>query len=371
MDAAVKKFIANVDVKPVKMSNVLDVTFDYLNDQAMATKTLDTYIEVYLEKHAAVFSSGRASSFLASITRDTAELERLEAQQSRIKLSNRIYDITPQRAALITQRVDSQTHLQETIDRKETLEQRIAYLAGVSHHLPGTLTSTESSPSDELVRANETLTDLRQSESALLARYSPDNPDVRRIDEQMADIEKRVRELQAASVKVSVAPSQLPQQVQQELVMDRAELAPLSDEETRYKSLITTYNDELQRLERADTDLRTIQSRIDTLTDNLKSIRASYDVARTQEEMDRERLASVVQVAPAITPLKPAQPAHLLFAAGGILLGILASGAVAVMAIVMKTVFFTAEGVEAETGLPVLATVPLLLKRDMVARLPV
>jgi uncharacterized protein involved in exopolysaccharide biosynthesis len=358
MDKAVKKFLSHLDVKLVKMSNILDVTFDD-QSQAMATKALESYLAAYLKRHAAVFTSGRASSFLTSIDRDQADLQGLEQEMARIKLDNRIYDIAAQRASLITQRVDAETHLQETIDRRSTLEQRTAYLDGIRGRLPRTLTTSETSPNEEVVQANVTLTSLRQTESALLARYAPDNPDVRRVQDQVSALQRRIAELKASGSRITVAPAALPQQVEQELVMDRAELAPLADEAARYRLLITKHSDELQRLEAADTDLRIVQSRIDALLDNLKSIRAQYGIARTQDDMDSRRLASVVPVGPVITPDKPAQPMPVLFAAAGVLLGLIAAGGLAVWAMTTNAFFFTIDGVEATTGLPVLATVPL------------
>jgi uncharacterized protein involved in exopolysaccharide biosynthesis len=360
MDKAVKKFNSHLDIKLVKMSNVLDVTFDD-ERQAMATKALESYLAAYINRHTAVFTSGRAGSFLTTIDRDQAELQRLELEQARIKLDNRIYDITPQRQSLISQRVDAETHLQETIDRKATLEQRVAYLDGIREGLPRTLTSSETSPNEEVVQANAALTALRQTESALLGRYSPQNPDVRRVQDQVNALQRRIAELKGSASKINVAPAALSQQVEQELVMDRTELAPLAEEAGRYKLLITVRSNELQRLEAADTDLRIVQSRIDALLDNLKAIRAQYVVARTQDDMDARRLASVVPVGPVLTPDKPAQPMPVLFAAAGVLLGLIAAGGLAVWAAVANAIFFTADGVEAMTGLPVLASVPLLV----------
>ncbi len=360
MDAAVKKFNANLGISLVKMSNVLDVTFDYPDDREMATTVLDTYIAVYLQRHAAVFASGRAGSFLTSIEQDTADLRRLEQEQARLKLDSRIYDIGPQRATLLGQRAEAAAHLRATNDRGETLQRRIAFLAAARERIPATLSSSEAAPNEEVVQANQALTGLRQSEGALLARHPAEHPEVGRVREQIAAVQRRLGELRATSVKTSSAPAPLAQQLAQELVMDRAELTPLAGEAARYQALLGGYDEELQRLEQADTGVRIMQTRIDALADNLKSIRAQYDIARTQEEMDQRRLASVVPVAPALTPLKPAQPQPLLFAAGGLLLGAFAAGGLAALAVVTNPVFLTAEAVTAQSGLPVLATVALL-----------
>jgi uncharacterized protein involved in exopolysaccharide biosynthesis len=360
MDRAIKKFTGSLDISLVKMSNVLDVSFNYEGDRAMATKVLDTYLANYLKRHSEVYASGRASSFRESIDRDEADLQQMEQEQAQVKLDHHVYDITQQRTSLIAQRADAQTHLNDTIDREATLKARLAYLTSVNQTIPKTLSSTETSPNEEVVQANEALTALRQTASGLLARFSPDNPDVQRVQSQIAATRRRIAELKASGVKVSVVPAQLPQQVEQELVMDRAELTPLASEVTRYQGLIAGYGNELQRLELADTHLRILQARIQAVADNLRSIRSQYDLARTQDEMDKRRLASVVAVAPPSTPFKPAQPMPVLFVAGGVLLGLLFAGGIALWTIVMNRVLFTEMGVETLIGLPVLASIPLL-----------
>jgi uncharacterized protein involved in exopolysaccharide biosynthesis len=296
------------------------------------------------------------------IAADTAELKRLQQEQSRIKLENQIYDIGPQRAALIQQRVDAQTHLQDAIDRKGTLEQRIAVLSRTQPTVPAMMRSSETDHSYQMDHAAEALTDLRQAEAAIANRYAPDNPELVRIRAQIAALQSHARGL-GDGLKINEQPSQLAQQVQQELVMDKVELAPLDDEIARYRTVIASHGEELNRLERADTALRLNESKITEMETNLQALRLRLNQARAEDELDQARMTSVVQIAPALTPDKPAQPKTVLFLAAGLMLGLLSAGGLVVLAIMTRRTFYTEIGLERRLGLPVLASVGLVTAR--------
>jgi len=358
MDTAIKTLQHRLDVAPVKLSNIINVTYDS-DDPTEASRVLDTFVRVYLTKHAQVYASGRKQGYEEVIGREMAEMTRLEQEKGRIKLENQIYDIAPQRAALIQQRVDAQSRLLEAVDRQSTLEQRIAALSHAQATVPATVKTTETDHSFQMDHARDALTDLRQTEAALAARYAPDNPELVRIRAQIAALQSHSRGL-GEGVRVTTAPAQLAQQVEQELVMDRVEMAPLETEIARYKSLIDEYGRELDRLEKADTQLRLNQSQIDDLQSNITLLRMRLDQARTEDNLDRSRILSVVQMAPALTPDKPAFPRPIIFVAVGLVFGILAAVGTIVLAIMTRRTFYTAIGLERQLGIPVLASVDMV-----------
>jgi uncharacterized protein involved in exopolysaccharide biosynthesis len=361
LDQAIKRFQKALDVAPVKMSNILDLTYD-ADTPAEASKMLDTIIRLYLTEHTQVYKTGARRGYEEVIGHDMADLDRLQQEQATIKIDNQIYDIAPQRAALIQQRVDAQTHLQEAIDRKATLDSQIAALAAVQPSVPTMTKTTETDHSMQMDHARDALTDLRQSEAALAGRYAPNNPELVRLRAQIAAVQAQTKSL-GDGLKVTMQPAQLSQQIGQELVMDRVELAPLAAEVTRYQGLIAGYGRELARLEHADTALRINQAEIDNVQANVQQMRLRLDQARTQDDMDAARMTSVVQIAPAVTPDKPASPKPVLFTAVGLLFGLFLAGGIIVLAIITRRTFYTAIGLERQLGLPVLASVDMVSMR--------
>ncbi len=366
-DAAVYKFSKDLAVEPIKLSNVVAVSFNAASP-ALAKQVLDRLIAIYIDKHAQVFSAGRSDSYAEAIGRDAAEAQALERQRTRIKLDGGIYDIGAQRAALISQRVAAQAHGQDAADQQATLTAKLAALARALPGIPATAHSSSTDRNDEQVHARQTLLDLRASEAAMAARYAPGNPDLQRVRGQIAAISQNAAG--ADRVNTQTTPSPLRQQVEAEMVMDRAQLAPLAAERARYAELVASLDGELHRLEQADLELRTTEARIEALNDNLKLVQARYDQARTQEQMDQARQVSVVQVAPAIVPDRADKPKKPLFLAAGLLLGLLGAGGAAVLAVFAGNVVVTADGAERLLGLPVLAILPPAPRRAGPVTLP-
>ncbi len=301
MDAATRAFQASLSASAVKLSNIIQVTFRG-TDPKKTSQVLDTLVQEYQQKHAEVFAENCSAVYRDTIARELAEFEQLERDRGKIKVENGVSDIAQQRAALINEQVAVQTRLEEATNKLNTLQKRVAYLQSVRPDIAATVASSVTDKNDEMIYAREAMTDLQTSEASLTARYGADHPEVRRVQDQIATLRRRMSSMQDRTTHVSTQPSQLALQVQQELVMDRADLAPLSGEIQRYSDLLASIGKDLRRMETADTDLRTIDARLEDLKDNLKAMRTRYNQARTDELMDRAKLVSVVQVTPAITP---------------------------------------------------------------------
>jgi uncharacterized protein involved in exopolysaccharide biosynthesis len=364
IDTAVKRFTSKLSVDPVKLSNVISVSYD-ADTPEEAASTLDQFISIYQARHAAIYSGGRSASYEQSIKTALSDLEALERRKTQIKLENKIYDIAQQRAALISQRVDADAKVQDTISNKSTLEKRIGYLSDTRTKVPAFLP-----PALEMQHVSATLTDLEQAETEMSARFGPANPDLIRIREQIRTLQHNMGGLKGELSGNSLTPSPLAQQIDQELVMDHAELAPLDDELKRELALRDSLDAELSRVEKADLELRTIGTQIDSLNDNLKALQARYDQSRTEDDMDRSKVVSVVQVEKANAPDKPAQPKPLLYIAGGLVVGLLISGGMVVFSAVTNNRIYVAHSVERLVGLPVLASIPILPTAPKLIALP-
>ena len=191
MDAAVEQFGRDMSVDPVKMSNVISVSFDAESPEK-AQRVLDTLIKTYIAKQREVFAGSRTEGYQNSINKALDDINRLEERRSQIKLDNGIYDIGAQRKALITQRVEAETHLQDALNRQAKLQGRLAYLVKTRPSIPNTANSNSTEKNDESVHAREAMTDLRQTETALAARYGDGNPELQRVRAQIAALQRTI-----------------------------------------------------------------------------------------------------------------------------------------------------------------------------------
>ncbi len=356
MDSAVDRLAKSLTVEPVKLSNVLSVTFDH-EDPQMATKVLSAVVDSYQTTHLEVYSGDRARAYQEEIQREVDELEHFEHDRSQIKQDNSIYDIALQRASLISQRSDAETQLHDAQTKRATLQERLASLRTARGGIHKNVTSAETAKS-ELEYSQNALTDLRRNETALLARYAPDNPQVLQVREQIRDVETHIAKLNGSVDGTRSDPVTLSGQIDQQIVIDQTEYAPLDAEIAAGTALVAKVTAELDRIEKADAGLRVLTERIEAINGDLKVTREAYEQARTLDDMDRAKIVSVSQIQPVITSEKPAKPKKSVYLGAGLLLGLLAAGGVVAVAVAANNTFVTAEGAERLLRLPVLVTVP-------------
>jgi uncharacterized protein involved in exopolysaccharide biosynthesis len=357
-DTAIRTFESALRVEPVKLSNVIRVTFDHGNSH-MAARTLDQFVTSYQDLHAKVFAGRRASGYEERISRDTKELEHLERERAETKAAFGVFDLGQQRSALIQQRVDAERQLRQTVDRSDALSTRLAYLAQTRPNIVSEMLSSQTEPNPAATHAAEVLVDLRQKESALLTMYDPGNAMVQRLRQQIDAAQRQLSALHATTTRISLTPSPITTAIDQDLVTSQAELAPLKAQELRSRILVGTLGDDLQHLEQADTQLRLLDSRIADQNDNLRIIRQLYDKARTEDEMDRAKVTAVVQTSNALAPAQPIAPNKLLFLVGGILAGLISAAGVLVLAAITNRSFMSEESIERALALPVLGSIPM------------
>ena len=357
VDAAVEAFNRALSVEPVKLSSIISVSYDAPSTTG-AKAALDHLVAAYVAKHAAVFAGSRTEGYGDAATRIRAELDRTEARLSRLKLAASIYDLPAQRAALINARQDAESRMEEAGSRQSVLRQRLGYLQARRPLLPDVVQSTTTDRDTVSAHARQALGDLRRTEAALATRLGDGNPELRQVRAQIAAAAAAAAGMAGSRTNVGVTPSPLAQSVDSEIIMNTAELLPLDDVVARYKALRDDRTAELQRLEAADEELRTTAALIGALTDSYKAAQARYEQARTVEQTELAHQVSVVPIAPAVASERPVRPRRLVFAAGGMLAGLLLAGGVAVLAVLTDRTLATEDAAERLLGLPVLATLP-------------
>ncbi len=356
LDAAVLEFGRNLVVEPVKLSHVISTAFDAASP-AQARRVLDTVIRIYIDTHTHVFAGRRADGFRDSIDKALAEIRTLEQRRAALKLTGGIYDIDAQRKALIAQRTDAETRLEDARSKQARLTARQAYLTKARAQSAATTLVAATEKSDAQSHAAEALIDLRQQEAALNHRLGSANPDLQRLRSQIETV-THVAGSTHKERNATTGPSPVRQQIEQESVMVGADLATVGTEIERLSAFVAACGTELARLERADVELRDTVLQIDMMTQNLRAMQGRYEQARADEQTDIARQVSVVQVAGAIGSEKPVSPKKPIFAAAGLLLGVLLAGIVALLAILTTKTASTGEAAERRVGLPVLAEVP-------------
>lgn len=222
--------------------------------------------------------------------------------------------------------------------------------------------------------------------SGLRQRYSPDHPDVKAAEAQMAMLQKRrdqlLRDEQKQASAKPVAPprpnlaeirgaqelegaiSRLESQIQ----VKNIELEERTKAQKQLNDLINNYNGRIQAspvMEQEYASLTRDYNLAKAKYDELNSKRAQSEIATTLENQGRgERLQLLDQASLPETPVKPNR--WMIVGAGlgiGLMLGVFVAGAREMKDTSLKNL----KDARAYTNLPVLGTIPLL-ENDLVVR---
>ena len=355
-DAAVTQFERHLKVEAVKISNVVDIAFTH-PDRAVAARALGEFLRVYNERHLAVFSGGQSSAVYADAMRsDLADLDALERRRAAIRLDSGVYDANAQRLSLIARRAESDDRRRRLLDRQASLRERVAVLQAALDAMPSAQVSTETDKSDTDAAPGAALVELERTRSDLLARYAADNPLVRAADAQIAGVARVRASMSRPFVHVRTERSPVGQAVAQELVLDRAELAPLDGEIGRAGEESRGLEAEQRRVEQGDTALRTLASRIDSLDANLREERTQFEKARALDAMDALKALSVSTIQPPVAAGVPVFPRALVFALAGLVASALSLSGTLLLLVLAEDRVLTVEGLEAWSGLRVLGS---------------
>ncbi len=357
-DTALRKFETALKVMPVKLSNVIRVSFDHGNPQT-AARVLDQFIVNYQELHAKVFTGHRAAGYEERITDDMKDLEKLERTRAETKAAFGVYDLAQQRSVLIQQRAEAEKQLRQTTDRADALAARLAFLAQTRPNIATNLVSSQTETNPASVHAADTLFDLRQKTAALESSYDPSNPIIKRLRQQTEVAQKQLAALPATTTRISLIPSPVTTAIDQDLVTSQSELAPLKDQELRDRILLGSISESLQHLEQADIQLRNLDTRIADQNENLRVIRQLYDKAKVEDDVYRNKVTAVVQTSAASIPDRPVAPNKLVFMIVGALAGLAAASGVLILAIITNRTFLDENAVERVLGLPVLGSMSI------------
>jgi len=357
-DTALRKFASSLKVEPVKLSNVIRVSFDHGNAQT-AARVLDQFIAAYQELHAKVFAGRRTAGYQERIDHDIKDLENLERARAEIKATFGVYDLNQQRSVLIQQRADAEKQLRNTTDRQNALAARLAYLAQTRPNIGSNMLSSQTEANPAAIHAAEVLIDLREKEAALGSAYSPTNPMIKRLRQQTDMMQKQLSELQATTTKISLTPSPITTAIDQDLVSSQSELAPLKDQEMRDRILVGAIGENLRHLEQADMQLRNLDTRIADQNDNIKVLRQLYDKARTEDDVYQTKVTAVVQTSSSTVPERPVAPNKVVFMVCGTIAGLAAACGILMFAVITNRTVLDENALSRSLRLPVLGSMSL------------
>lgn len=209
------------------------------------------------------------------------------------------------------------------------------------------------------------LTRVQTERTALLARLTPRHPDVLKKDQEIEAIGglmARARSGVAAPAGVSsVWDDPLMAQVKSQIESTSAEIASLTDQETRLKSEIASYQGHLRiapvREQELTGLLRDYELRKQEYTD-LQTKQNHAQLTVSAEESHGGQQFRLVE--PPMMPISPSGPGRLKLTLAAVAIGLLLGGAIAFLNGLRDQSFRTEEELKAQLSVPLVVSLPLI-----------
>ncbi len=348
-------------------SNVISVI--YKNRDPHVTKSvLDSIVSNYFDKHMQVHRSLGTFGFVAKQTEQiSSQLQQTEEELKRLKIKSGIVSVADSSANLTNVLVKSQQELDEAeVERAEQrariqeIERWLGGLGVNANHL-----ATEQTQNRKGIQEYQTLglrlDDMRGKERELLSRYTVENPQVRIVQSQIAELETKRKDLEkaypyllgTASGTAGNAPN-----VRFDLVTEKTRLASMDAKADILSSQLRSFQEKAGMLSQTGIEIAQLERKREVEEANYRYSQASLEKARIDEALDPSKIPNISVVQ------SPTEGHRELARTGKMLLGLSFGGVALGLALafllekVVDRTIKRALEIESKFGLPLLVSIP-------------
>ncbi|HZT87467.1 MAG TPA: Wzz/FepE/Etk N-terminal domain-containing protein [Stellaceae bacterium] len=353
MDAATRRFLSSFSARPVEQADVISVS--YRNpDRNMAVKALAAAIALYQRKHAESFSD-EGYRFLEQQTKEYEQkLDAVLKKLADVRNSEMLFDVPAQRAKLIDDRGALSNILQQLRSQSIDAHRRAAFLKDRLKATPAVI-SAGGSTSEAVEQAKDRLLDLQMREAQLRERYVTEVKPLRDIRQEISVLRQFIASAPGGRRETT---QRNPAYDDMVVALNRAlaDAAPIDQQISLREQQVADIDARLRKLEdgaRLVDDLERERRQLDEL---VHTYRTRYEEARIAQD---QKTVSVSVIEQADAPVRAAGPSHFLFAVAGLALGTIGVLAVLAYLLVFRQTIITVESVERLLQIPVLSSVPV------------
>ncbi|HKY31394.1 MAG TPA: GNVR domain-containing protein [Candidatus Polarisedimenticolia bacterium] len=357
----------SIEPTPGARSATVAFTLSYQSrDPRMAAAVANTLASSFVQQNsrARTRRTGETARFLK------AELEQMKArhdeQERRVREFKMRHsgDLPEQMAPNLAtlERLNTRLYMnrdnqQRAMERRETLMASLAE-AGRPGLIPGSL---ELGPS-RLARLRQELAELR-------ARYSDRYPEVVRVRQEIAQLERGGLDKPKEKGREEPPPDPAQRRVEEMVRGLDSELRILKAEETRLQESINAYQTRVDAAPQREQQFRELARDYETTKELYSSLLNRYEEAQLAGNMEEARQGEQFKILdPAVPSKLPAAPNRLQLSLIGAFLCLALSAGVVVLAEQRDTSFHTMDDLRAFTRVPVLLSIPRIVTRGDAAR---
>ncbi len=358
-EKALKKIIKGMSVAAEKRTNIITVSYQAPGAE-LAQAVVNTLVQLYLERHIAVFSAQASPEFFEDQERKFKDdltvaeqaLGDFRAKFGIVNLDDQRAEILKQISQLETARGQAATTSSATQAEVKSLEET---LAGRAKTLE--LSRTSGRPNQAADVLKEQLHSLRLKETDLAARYNSTHPPLVDLREQIKQTEAALAKEEETRTEVTTGVDTNYQTLQLNLETKRAEakaqqasLVVLDDE-------LKKAHERLQEMGGIETDLARLMRDVDMKETEYKQYRDNLQRARINAELDKDKVSNVSVVQPASLPIMPFKPNKTMNLILGVIFGTFGGLFLAFAIEFLDDTLSTSSKAEKRLGVPVLTVI--------------
>ena len=362
---AAREILRNLEVSAVKGSNIISIAYKDA-DPKLASEVLEQLVKFYFDKHLEVHRSAGSFDLVARQTEQLRkELSQTEEDLKKLKETAGITSPAEDAAAVSSVLAKTQQELDVAQTELAAQQARVTEieksLTGLDSKQSG---KTPSPVSNAVVEEYQTLSgrlaQLRQSETELLSRYTPQNRIVKVKQEQIEELKKQKQEIvqKYPGIIAAVPATATNESGRLDLMSEKARLVGLQTQTQMLKSRLSNLQERSKVLAEYGPRIEGLERIKAVQETNYKYLQASLEKAQIDETLDPSKIPniSIVQKAsPAEKATRDLKKIVIGLAVGGLAIGI-------VIALLIELVFDRtvkrAHEFEAKLQIPLLLSIP-------------
>src|SRR6266481_907612 len=211
---------------------------------------------------------------------------------------------------------------------------------------------------------DQELAALQQQLSALLAKYTPEHPDVIKVKAQIEDLNRKMAEAPAPKPTASTAQAALReppaiQQLRSRIKQDDFTIADMTKRQGQIQEQIRALQGRLQASPVVEQQLKELTRSYQTASDIYNDLLKKRENSAMATEMEHQEQGESFKVLDAPSfPLTPSFPKKLIFVGGGLGAGLVLSLGILYLLAMSDKAMYSERDVELCLKIPVLTNVP-------------
>ena len=370
-ERAVVQLRKHLSIEAVKKSNVIVLAHEGPSPK-VSQQIVAKLIDFYLDEHVRMNRTPHAHQFLkeqASALK--TQLAGQEDQLRSLKNSTGLASPPEQRQNLVLQigRLEDELKTSEATAAADSAE--VQQLAQRLSRMSPTqvLGAAAGFPNIAADGMRQQLYGLQLKEKDLASRVTDQHVELRFVREQIASSKKVLDSLEPSRTQTTVGPNRTYEELRLAQLRQEAALASLRAKSATLQTQLADARREMQTLNNNEMHIAQIQRDIQILDGSYRKYADSLEQSRIDESLERQRISNINVAETPTLNHEPTRPKALLTLVLGFAVGLFGGLCLALAVEYFDHSLKTSEEIERRLSLPVLASIPQMNGRHLVARM--